>query len=265
MSAASSLRHVIQCGEKLDWATVDAFRATMPATASLSNVYGATESATTCWTAPAPSYWPDFTPRDSAMVPAGHPHANTTVYVLGEAGQPVPLGAVGTIHFAGCLASGYQAMPDLSAQKFKPGGPEGLTLYNTGDLGRVDKNGELTCLGRSDRQVKVRGFRVELWDVEEALKKAVGDDNAAGVEVVATIADSDPADLVGFVASTGATMLSGPALRDQMFAMVPTYLVPKLVLVLEEGLPRLANGKVDMQAVKAQATAAVEQVRVCVL
>jgi len=251
---SGSLKHVIQCGEKLDWLCVDAVQTTLQHRVQLHNVYGATESATTCWTSPPPSWlgWRN----DDRGVPAGKPHANTTVFILDpESGQLVEEGETGVVHFAGCIAEGYLKMPQLTAEKFVTVTlDDGTTVrsYNTGDLGKILPDKQLEVLGRADKQVKVRGYRIELWEVEGALVKAAG----GQAKAAAVVTDHEGAEkkIVGFVANADGDTA---AIRETMKTLVPSYMVPSKIIKLED-FPKLSSGKVDMKSLATQATAAVE-------
>jgi non-ribosomal peptide synthetase component F len=133
--------------------------------AEIHNQYGPTEAtinATRCRVDPDPS-----------IVPIGHPVPDLTAFVVDEELEPVPRGAIGELVLAGVqLARGYLGRPAETAARFVPspfGGVPGERLYRTGDLARVRPDGALEYVGRSDLQVKVRGFRVELGEVETAL------------------------------------------------------------------------------------------------
>ena len=252
---APVLRHVIQCGERLDWDCVDAYHAAMPKGSRLHNIYGATESATTMWTAwphSGGSGWFGSWRDPNIGVPAGTPHAGTIMYLLEkETNTPVSHGTTGVVHFAGCLATGYLGMTEMTAEKFKSMRIDGQqkVLYDTGDLGKITESGELEVLGRADRQVKVRGFRIELWEVEQALSKA-----ADGAPVAVVLCNKEPKEMVGFVAKPG---IDTGAVRHRMFDLVPEYMVPASIVALGD-LPKLTNGKVDMQSLARSADEAVQ-------
>jgi len=158
---------------------------------ALWNVYGPTE--TTIWSTA------ERVAAGEPSVSIGRPIGNTQVYVLDGAGQPVPVGVVGELYIGGRgLAQGYWGRPDLTAARFVPDrvGAGGGRLYRTGDRGRWRADGRLECLGRLDQQVKLRGHRIELGEVEAVLGRhpAVG-------QAVAAIWDGGEADqrLVAYV------------------------------------------------------------------
>ena len=131
---------------------------------SLWNLYGPTE--TTVWS----TMWE--VRSDEAPVPIGRPVANTTLYALDKAWDPVELGNVGELFIGGAgVARGYAGRPDLTAERFVPDpfAAGGSRMYRTGDLVRHREGGELEFLGRLDRQVKVRGHRIELGEIETVL------------------------------------------------------------------------------------------------
>jgi len=155
------------------------------------NLYGPTE--TTIWSAA------ERVRRGEGVVPIGRPIANTQIYVLDGREQPVPVGVVGELYIGGRgLAQGYWGKPELTAERFVPDrvGAGGGRLYRTGDRGRWRADGRLECLGRLDGQVKLRGHRIELGEVEAVLGRhpAVG-------QAVAALWDGGPADqrLVAYV------------------------------------------------------------------
>jgi amino acid adenylation domain-containing protein len=179
-------------------------------------------------------------------VPVGRPIANVRVYLLDTAGKPVPVGVVGRLHVAGAgLAAGYYRRPELTATKFLTSTlPEepGAVLYDTGDLARFRADGAVELLGRSDSQIKIRGFRVELGEVERAVCTAPG--VAEGV-VITT--EPFPGD-VRLIAYVAAPSVPAPAsVRAHVAERLPHYMVPAIVVALEN-LPRLPNGKIDRQS-----------------
>ena len=170
----------------------------------------------------------------------GRPVRGTRAYVLDRALRPVPLGVVGELWLAGAgLARGYYGRPDLTAERFIPDPfGRGERLYRTGDLVRTRPDGELQYLGRRDHQVKVRGFRIELEEVEAALLRHPA--------VLETAVVARGQELVGYVvpAEDG---VSPPALAAFLQQRLPGFMVPTSWALLA-GLPRTPNGKLDRAA-----------------
>ncbi|HEX2204789.1 MAG TPA: amino acid adenylation domain-containing protein [Longimicrobium sp.] len=181
-------------------------------------------------------------------MPVGRPVANTRVYLLDDALVPVADGETGEVWIAGDgLARGYLGRPAATAERFVPSpfGPAGARMYRTGDLGKAGSDGLIDCLGRVDHQVKVRGHRVELGEVEAALRR-----HPAVADAVAAVREDAPGDrvLVGYVvARDGAAPPASAELRTYVKERLPEYMVPSAVAVLG-ALPRLPNGKVDRGA-----------------
>lgn len=189
----------------------------------------------------------------------GRPLWNTRVYVLDERLRAVPAGTAGELYVAGAgLARGYLNQPGLTAERFLPDpfGEPGERMYRTGDLGRWNDAGELEHLGRSDNQVKVHGFRVELGEVEARLR-ALPDVAKAVVLPRALHAASAPAStqLVAYVVPAAGARPEACALRDELARVLPAHMVPATVVPLAE-LPLGPNGKIDLRALPMPAMAA---------
>ncbi|MBW4718323.1 non-ribosomal peptide synthetase [Saccharothrix obliqua] len=179
-------------------------------------------------------------------IPYGRPMANQRVYVLDERMRPVPVGVPGELHLAGVgLARGYLGQPELTAEKFVTWswGPVRERLYRTGDLVRYRPDGRLELLGRLDFQVKVNGLRVELGEVEAALRRVLG---TPDVVVAAATDPTGDRRLVGY--AVGAFDPAG--VRAELAAVLPRYLVPAVVVPVDR-LPLSPNGKVDRRALPA--------------
>jgi amino acid adenylation domain-containing protein/FkbM family methyltransferase len=204
------------------------------------NGYGPTE--TTTFAAAGP-----LSPGDvvGERVPIGRPIANTSVYVLDRAMAPVPIGAAGELFVGGeGVARGYAGRPDLTAERFVPDpfGPAGARLYATGDLVAWRPDGRLEFLGRRDRQVKVRGFRVEVDDVESALGDLPGVRQAA----VVPLRQKGVTELVAWLAADPPAR-DAASVRQMLAARVPPYMIPSRYVFLDE-MPLSRSGKIDRRA-----------------
>jgi len=181
--------------------------------------------------------------RAGEPVVIGRPVANGRAYLLDRRLRPVPVGVVGEVYLAGAnLGRGYVNRPALTAERFTadPFGPPGARMYRTGDLGRYDANGVLSYLGRVDTQVKVRGFRVELGEIETVL--------ASHPEVAVAAAtvrgDGEDRRLVAYVVGANGRPPAAGDLRAWLADRLPGYMVPETVVPLDE-LPVGRTGKVD--------------------
>ncbi len=245
------LRLVIFGGEALDPASLAGwlgrFGETKP---RLVNMYGITE--TTVHATWRPLGRADLAMAPSPASPIGRPLAHLQVHLLDRHGRLVPLGVAGEMHVGGtALARGYLGRPELSAERFLPdgfgfgfGGGRGARLYKTGDLARWRPDGELEFLGRADRQVKIRGHRVELGEVEAALAACPGVRAAA---VVARQRDGARR-LVAYVAAPAERTAAD--LRARLARTLPEPMLPAAFVRLD-ALPLTPNGKVDLRALSA--------------
>jgi len=190
--------------------------------------------------------------RDDGLVPVGRPFANTEVYILDGLLQPAPLGMPGELYIGGAgLARGYRNRPELTAERFLPhpfSGAPGARVYRTGDRARFRADGTMEFLGRLDGQVKVRGYRVEVGEVESVLAQHPG---VRGVVVQAREEASGGKRLVAYVVGgREGGRPTGGELRSWAQGRLPEYMVPA-AFVLLEGLPLTPNGKVDRRALPA--------------
>ncbi|MBA3441822.1 MAG: amino acid adenylation domain-containing protein [Pyrinomonadaceae bacterium] len=187
----------------------------------------------------------------SATIPIGHPIANTTVYIVDNRLQPVPVGVAGELYIGGAgLARGYLNQAELTAERFIPdpfSAENGARLYKTGDLARYLADGSVEFLGRVDNQVKVRGYRIELGEIEATLLRH------AGVRETVVVARKDMADeprLVAYVVPHQKHECTTDDLRRFLQEQLPDYMIPTAFVSLKS-LPLTRNGKVDRQALPA--------------
>ncbi|MEU7763695.1 amino acid adenylation domain-containing protein [Nocardia sp. NPDC049190] len=231
----ASLRDVFVIGEALPPSTVADFAAL--SSAGLHNLYGPTEAAVSVTYRPAST-------SDRMTVPIGVAQWNTRTYVLDSRLHLVPAGVVGELYLAGRqLARGYLRRPDLTADRFvtDPYGPPGARMYRTGDLVRRRADGVLEYLGRTDFQAKIRGHRIELGEIEAAL---LDDPSVAQAVVVVTASDIGD-QLAAYVVPT--TELAVDALRDSLAQVLPSYMVPSAIMVVD-AFPVNDSGKLNRAA-----------------
>ncbi|HEX8871242.1 MAG TPA: amino acid adenylation domain-containing protein, partial [Candidatus Acidoferrum sp.] len=246
----ASLRLVIVGSEPMIPARLAEWQRQTDGRVALINAYGpseATITATICRLSPlAPPVNGTVPALDTPLpsVPIGRPIANTEIYVLDDRLQPVPIGVPGELYIGGeGLARGYLHQPALTAERFIPHPfRSGARLYRTGDWVRYLPDANLEFLGRRDQQVKVRGFRVELGEVEAALR---GYPDVH--EAVAAVREDTPGDkrLVAYVVTDKPPPMS--AWRHFLQARLPDYMIPSAFVTLT-ALPLTANGKVDRSA-----------------
>ncbi len=209
------------------------------------NAYGPTET-TICATTFEVTNIPE-----RSTVPIGKPIANVRVYILDKRLQPVPPGIAGEVFIGGiAVGRGYHRRPALTAERFLPDpfSPHpGARMYRTGDLARYLPDGSIEFLGRVDFQVKVRGFRIELEEIEAHLLDHPHIQQAA---VVAHATAAGETRLVGYVVPHKGKTIDPPQVRQFLKERLPDYMVPPLILVLE-ALPLTPSGKVDRKALPA--------------
>ncbi len=246
--ACTSLEQVFCSGEALQPSHVQQFRASLPNT-QLHNLYGPTEAAIDV------SYW-DCSGDVSKGVPIGKPIDNIQLLILDAHLNMVPEGAVGELHIGGDgLARGYLNRDELTAERFianpffdSARANSSPRLYKTGDLARLRHDGEIEYQGRTDHQVKIRGLRIELGEVETQLSQLSAVDSALVMakEVIGSL------QLVAYVKASAAA--SGQAhsdlvaaLKAELGAILPDHMVPNIIMVVDSW-PLTPNGKVDRKA-----------------
>ncbi|MFH9611120.1 amino acid adenylation domain-containing protein [Streptomyces sp. NPDC017448] len=230
-------------GEAWSGADLRRFRAVLPESTRLLNVYGVTEAT-------VGSTFHQPTGDERGVLPVGGPLPGVRAVVLDGAGRPAAPGMAGEIFLGGTgLARGYHADPARTASRFVPDpdpGHPGERLYATGDRARMRRDGVIEYLGRRDHQVKIRGFRVEPAEVEEALRACPS--VAEAVVVARTGPEGNR--LVAYCTpppAEEAPPLTVDTARDWLRERLPGYLVPAAFTVLAE-LPRTTSGKADRNA-----------------
>jgi len=215
----------------------------------LENRYGPTETtiSVTAWHC-------DPTVQERSL-PIGRPIAGAEIYLVDERGQPVPVGFPGEILIGGsCLARGYLGQGARTAEAFVPdalGGVAGARLYRTGDLARWRADGALEFIVRRDAQIKIRGFRVELGEIEAALAALDRVREAAVVDVAApdVAAGSGDRHLVAYLTAEPGTALDTAAIRAEAGRQLPAHQMPTAFVPIER-LPTSTTGKIDRQALR---------------
>jgi amino acid adenylation domain-containing protein len=240
-----SVRLVIIGGEKAAFDRVVAWHKLTGDKARLVNTYGPTETtvvATMC----------DLRSTQDVCrlnaVPIGRPIASASVYVLNQSLQPVPIGAPGELYIGGPqVARGYVNRPDLTAEKFIKNpftADESARLYKTGDLVRYRPDGNIEFLGRVDNQIKIRGFRVELEEIEQAVRSL-----SSVNECVVVLREDEDGDkkLIAYIVPDASSELTPGKFRNYLKTKLPSYMVPASFELID-ALPLLPNGKINRRA-----------------
>lgn len=234
VGAIGGLRRLVVGGEKLSPKHVAAARRTHPRL-KLVNGYGPTEATIfSAW------YEVDHEPKRGTLVPIGKAIPGAQLVVVDDELRPVQMGVEGELCIAGVgLARGYESRPGLTADRFvaNPFGDRGERLYRTGDVARELPSGDFEVRGRRDRQVKIRGHRVELEEIEAVLRELRGVDDAA---VDTRMAPSGEQVLVAWVVST----LDSAAVAGALGRRLPWYMVPARVEIVAS-VPLNRHGKFD--------------------
>ena len=238
----STLKIWISSGETLPVDLAQRFRELLPHSVLL-NLYGSSEvSADVTW------FDVGMMKGDLVSIPIGRPIANTQIYLLDAQLQPVPVGVAGEVCVGGDnLARGYHNRPELTAEKFIPNpfsDEPGARLYKTGDLARYLPDGNIEFIGRKDYQVKIRGLRVELGEIEAVLGQ-----HPSVQRCVILVREDIPSDkrLAAYVVPHDQATKTVGELRNFLKTKLPEYMVPSAFVFLDT-LPLTPNGKIDRQA-----------------
>jgi len=236
VDACRTLRRTICSGEALPPGLVNDFFARLPG--ELHNLYGPTEAAidVSAW-----QCWP--MPESSRTTPIGTAISNVSLHVLDADGEPVPPGTEGELYIGGVgLAMGYVNQPALTADRFVPDpfAADGSRLYRTGDFARRGANGELEFLGRRDGQLKIRGQRVELGEIEAVLERH---DAVARAVLTSSRSDVDHCLHAHVVLAPGRSVTAGD-LDEYLRTVLPEHMIPARYTRIPE-IPLTPNGKVD--------------------
>jgi amino acid adenylation domain-containing protein/non-ribosomal peptide synthase protein (TIGR01720 family) len=241
---SASLRLVVIGSDVVAVDQVARWQALTCASIRLCNAYGVTETTITSTLYPVPARWES--PR-LRWVPIGWPFGNTKVYLLDRYRQPVPVGVPGELYIGGSgLARGYAGRPDMTAERFvfhAFNGDEPVRLYRTGDRCRYLADGSLEYLGRNDRQVSIRGHRVELGEVEHTLVEH------PAIKLAAVELRSGPSGEPQLVAWVAGRVAAAEA-RAFLQRTLPGYMVPASFVILD-ALPLTPSGKIDRQLLPA--------------
>ena len=239
LARCGSLRRVICSGEALPFELRQRFLERLAA--ELHNLYGPTEAAVDV------TAWNCRQEAAAAVVPIGRPISNLRIHLLDGYGDPVPPGTPGELHIGGLgVARGYLAAPRLTAEKFVPdpfAEAPGMRLYRTGDLARSLADGTIEFLGRLDHQVKIRGHRIELGELEAALL-AHPDLREA---VIVLDGGGGQARLVAYVVGAGGEAPAAADLRAFLRQRLPEPMIPARFVSLA-AMPLNPNGKLDRKA-----------------
>jgi len=237
------LNQLLVGGDVVSPAHARRFLAAAPAT-RLVNVYGPTEATLFS------TYFEVSADDIQNSVPIGRPISNTRTYILDDALEPAPVGSEGELFIGGPgLARGYLGQPGLTATRFMPDPfVAGERLYRTGDRGRYRPDGSVEFIGRADNQIQVRGYRVELGEIEEALAAQPGVAEAC----VVAIDDGATKRLAAFVTATAGSWIDTEKLRAALPARLPRYMFPEQIRTLPV-LPLTSNDKIDREALAEEA------------
>ncbi|MEM7114297.1 MAG: amino acid adenylation domain-containing protein [Chloroflexota bacterium] len=238
---------LVLAGETSYWETINAIQTAVPH-CTIQDHYGVTETTGIMLTYAVPQA--SDAPARTGALPKGQPLANTQLYILDAHRQTVPIGIPGEVYIGGNgVTRGYLNRPDLTKQLFIPNpfsSDPTQRLYRTGDLAAYQADGTVKLLGRGDFQIKIRGYRVELGEIENALNKMPELERSVVMAQSDTTGDTQ---LIVYIA-TQQSGITADFIRQQLRETLPDYMVPATYLFLD-ALPINANGKIDRPALKA--------------
>ncbi|MED0870576.1 non-ribosomal peptide synthetase [Bacillus spizizenii] len=242
IAEGTTIRKMIVGGENLSTRLAQSISEQFKGQLDIFNEYGPTEAVVGCMI-----YRYDAERDRREFVPIGTPAANTSIYVLDASMNLVPIGVPGEMYISGAgVARGYWNRPELTAEKFvhNPFAP-GTIMYKTGDLANRLRDGNLIYLGRIDEQVKIRGHRIELGEVEAAMHKVEAIQKAV---VIAREEEDGLQQLCAYYVSNKPITIA--EIREQLSQELPDYMIPSHYVQLEQ-LPLTSNGKINRKALPA--------------
>ncbi len=242
LASCQSLMHVFCGGEELTVELQSRCFALLPSRTQVYNLYGPTECTIDA------SCWACAREHQRQRVPIGLPIANMQMYVLDHQLQPVPIGVQGELYIGGVgLSRGYRNRPDLTAEAFLPhlfSNVPGERIYKTGDMARYRADGAIEFLGRVDFQTKLRGFRIELQEIETTLGAHPG--VRENVVIVREDTEGDQK-LVAYIVPKAEHVPSPAELHSSLRDRLPAYMIPSIYVTMQQ-LPLTISGKVDRSA-----------------
>ncbi len=235
IKAFSPLSHLLVGGDVMNPTLTNQFREANPKV-KVSNIYGPTENTTFSLSYPVTEHF-------NSSIPIGKPNNNTTAYILGKQGELLPSGAIGELYLGGeGLAAGYLGDSELSNSKFVDHPFEAnQKLYRTGDLARWAPGGNVEFVGRVDKQIKLRGYRIELSEIQMRMTEM----NQITDAVVIAVNRGSEKVLVAYY--TGKAELMPAHIRNYLIKSLPDYMVPVSFNYLDK-IPLNINGKLDKAA-----------------
>lgn len=236
------LKRVICSGEVLSYELQEKFFSILGA--ELHNLYGPTEAAVDV------THWPCKKGDSRHIVPIGRPISNTKIYILDRWMQPVPIGIPGELYIGGVqVARGYLNMPELSSEKFVPdpfSEGEKARLYKTGDICRYLSDGNIEYLGRKDFQIKIRGLRIEIEEIERVLCEH------QKIKAAAVIVGEDDVEkyIAAYIVFKDEMEGKIEDIRNYLKNKIPDYMIPKFIIPIKE-IPLTSSGKLDRKSLPA--------------